>query len=1104
MKKFVVVLLALALVFGLATTAMAADTQVSFPDVSNQSKAAQTGIYRLATLGVLEGYEDGTFRPSGNITRAEFAKICDYLADKVGAISTFDSMTSAFSDVKVGSWYNGYVIAAYEYNLVKGYTDGTFGPQRNITLAEAVTMLLRVVGYTDELSGDWPYDYIAAAKDLDVIDDIDFVSNRIATRAEIAIMANAILDLAKVQYDPDSITVLVNRPSTVRNQDKSYKYLANNAIYTTISNAKDFVALGYDLLEGSFDAFTAEVHFKDGADIFREGAAWGYEKFKDGELEMIACEYPHDRTCDYDVYGVNDKYYIQGGKLVDLGGQIATITYTGNPAKDHDAEICFVELTGSVVKSYALKKDGDTGVKADDVKYAKSTDYAYMDRVDFDADSYGMLYLDEDGNWIGMKDYHVPALTDVRFGIVSKVNDNWIEFNQTQHVIANIALNDKYGTYLDKGFVFIKDGEFIKASDVKVGDVIYQGKLSDGDVTYFLVYSPLQGNVKKYRQDYFITMNDDHDYDAHYGYYGTNGVDGKLTWLNHVNSLNNDVFKSCQYAIAYAYNGLAYVIGDYNDAALGVIVDALTRANGLSIYDIISGLTSSNPVSGIASSLVKTIVLFGEDGEEHEYTFSDKYDFADFVADVLDQADDAGYDPNVLHVLGSLVTLSLNSDGQINGVDLEVFFDPQDPAIANSVSGHYVKHGTDPKQYLNDDATIFRINAKVVRPRLYSGASLADASASLVVTPVNAQKARVEDSTYYVFDSVKLVKASSLLKGDFMTKQYAAYDTAESGSSIDGLYIVNSTSRYARYGVAENEYQDANHDKVLEMVDDDDILIDNWLYPNWWGIGQINYPLLMFYWLDDEDLLYGLGIADEDGLVPQIKPGYQIPGSAGQFQQYVGSSSIASVGSNGKHIVFNYDNDNPMGASRTFEVTSDTKFYDLAKDKAMTYEDLMTSKQDPSAWYVYIYEPALDATDCELLYVVKVNAPNVLLFGDYTWLDGQYTWSSFCDGTGGMDVAMFGGNAEMSGDGTLVIDWDNRAIQVVGGDVTIKVHSDLNLSFWNISCAVGSNLHFVLDNGTKVTMNAWFGDVHYDDFDLIPASSNPAAGTWDWAVWTIL
>lgn len=80
MKKSLVFLLALVMVFAFATSAFA----VEYSDISDQSQLVQDAIYKLSALNIVQGYEDGTWQPDANITRAEFAKI----ACLAGAMAT--------------------------------------------------------------------------------------------------------------------------------------------------------------------------------------------------------------------------------------------------------------------------------------------------------------------------------------------------------------------------------------------------------------------------------------------------------------------------------------------------------------------------------------------------------------------------------------------------------------------------------------------------------------------------------------------------------------------------------------------------------------------------------------------------------------------------------------------------------------------------------------------------------------------------------------------------------------------------------------------------------------------------------------------------------
>ena len=94
-------------------------------------------ISTLTKLGVLTVYPDGGFHPQANITRAEFATMAVRFFDVTG-VST--SGKDAFSDID-GHWANEYINMAYLLEIVNGYPDGTYRPQKAITRAEAMTIV---------------------------------------------------------------------------------------------------------------------------------------------------------------------------------------------------------------------------------------------------------------------------------------------------------------------------------------------------------------------------------------------------------------------------------------------------------------------------------------------------------------------------------------------------------------------------------------------------------------------------------------------------------------------------------------------------------------------------------------------------------------------------------------------------------------------------------------------------------------------------------------------------------------------------------------------------------------------------------------------------
>ena len=98
-------------------------------------------ISTLSNIGILGGYEDGTFRPNASITRAEFAKI---------AVSFFDwadiEAANNFVDVRDSAWYANYVAVAAKIGLIEGYGGNVFRPDATITRAEACTIINRTLG----------------------------------------------------------------------------------------------------------------------------------------------------------------------------------------------------------------------------------------------------------------------------------------------------------------------------------------------------------------------------------------------------------------------------------------------------------------------------------------------------------------------------------------------------------------------------------------------------------------------------------------------------------------------------------------------------------------------------------------------------------------------------------------------------------------------------------------------------------------------------------------------------------------------------------------------------------------------------------------------
>lgn len=113
--------------------------QAAFGDVSGHW--AKGYINAAAVLNIVNGYEDGSFRPDENITRAEFAKI---IAKMSGGEIAIQNGNAGFTDVE-GHWTEPYIVQLADKEIIQGYSDGTFRPDAPITRAEAVTIINRAV-----------------------------------------------------------------------------------------------------------------------------------------------------------------------------------------------------------------------------------------------------------------------------------------------------------------------------------------------------------------------------------------------------------------------------------------------------------------------------------------------------------------------------------------------------------------------------------------------------------------------------------------------------------------------------------------------------------------------------------------------------------------------------------------------------------------------------------------------------------------------------------------------------------------------------------------------------------------------------------------------
>ena len=210
-KRLISGMLAAALLAGLVTHAPAsAAGSAAFTDIpdSTTANAAET----LRALGVVDGTGGTAYNPNGNLTRAEFCKMAVEILGR-GSEEPAQRNRTIFTDVGPDHWARGYVNLASSIpangssggstsgtdgegttastRLIMGVGDGSFQPDRAITYGEAVTMLMRVLGYGDQdvATGiNWYDGYVGLAISSGLADGLDISGSSTLTRGQAAIL----------------------------------------------------------------------------------------------------------------------------------------------------------------------------------------------------------------------------------------------------------------------------------------------------------------------------------------------------------------------------------------------------------------------------------------------------------------------------------------------------------------------------------------------------------------------------------------------------------------------------------------------------------------------------------------------------------------------------------------------------------------------------------------------------------------------------------------------------------------------------------------------------------------------------------------------------
>ncbi|MDP4118507.1 MAG: S-layer homology domain-containing protein [Bacillota bacterium] len=196
---FLIFVMITALVFGMCTVSVSADTG-KYSDI-DKNASYFNAVELLSDLKLLTGYSNGSFAPDAHITRSEFAAVvCRALGLEDAALGSAGN--TVFADVPAGYWASGYINLAVGLKIINGYGDGNFGPEDDVLYEDAIKMIVSALGYTPDANeqGGYPDGYISVALGNKMLSSVSGAKGKGITRSMVAQLVYNSLEVPIMQY----------------------------------------------------------------------------------------------------------------------------------------------------------------------------------------------------------------------------------------------------------------------------------------------------------------------------------------------------------------------------------------------------------------------------------------------------------------------------------------------------------------------------------------------------------------------------------------------------------------------------------------------------------------------------------------------------------------------------------------------------------------------------------------------------------------------------------------------------------------------------------------------------------------------------------------
>ncbi|MDP4118353.1 MAG: S-layer homology domain-containing protein [Bacillota bacterium] len=588
----------LALVLALTMIVSVAGFAKTYTDVKSDASYSEA-VSVLSDLGLVKGYEDGTFGADKTLTRAEGAALVVRLVGLEEAAVAATGSETSFTDVPASHWASGYVAVATQNGIVNGMGDGTFAPDAELTFAQITKMVVVALGYAPLVSelGEWPNNYLSAASQIKLTAGIAGKADDPVSRGTTARILYSSLTIPKMEKSGIGVNATWEAGDTMILDDLGFikvkgsiSSIADDNAKVTVNVTKQCKAVAgkYKEIAPANDDYSLD-------DAAIAGAKTGAFSDKVRDLQNVpvvvymANDDDHTITSIFEQSNV-DTLSIKSDDVKEISGN--KITYYTNAEQTKTDSFKLNSELNYVRNGY----DENSNVAV----ASFVTDFLYKNDAAVKGFAIDFKDTDSDGSYdyAVITDYSYLVVDDITVSSAGKYTFTNNVDNKATQQLAKIVIDPN-----DDNFNLVsiyKNGEAIGLGDIAKGDVLNVVAAPDSIVdktfvkgTIYVTSNTVEGTVKyNDTEDKAVTLADG----SVYGYaddYQTSGLEAQTEGTFYLNILGDIICVSTEgVQSSYDYGYATYLtLKGKMDNYSGAVIRILDATGKWSTMDLKSTVT---------------------------------------------------------------------------------------------------------------------------------------------------------------------------------------------------------------------------------------------------------------------------------------------------------------------------------------------------------------------------------------------------------------------------------------------------------------------------------------------------------------------------------